>query len=262
MSDMTDTKPLIGSADLKPFPLCEYFLSEYVANRADPTNFPPAESPRVLEQYEQVFRSALDALGLSKEALKKRSEFQFGRATPQNLEGGIAMLRAVSALRLQQFSEISLLPPPGADLKCERDGRTVCCEVKSITKQSSARDGFYFADQLYEKILENIAHARDQLTSTAAKLGGAVTMFVCVSNWFDQAIYLDQQDYQYIVNRLEKDKLEGDDNYMESLKGIDSVFFVTKLGQVFWFVSDQLKASGFGGSIKQTAIETGDGQEP
>ena len=262
MSDMVDTKPVIGLGDLGSFPLCGYFLSEYLANRQDPTNFPAAESSRVLAQYEEVFRSALEALRLSKEALKSRSEFQFGRADPQNLESGIAMLRAVSALQLQQFSEISLLNPPGADLTCERDSRTVCCEVKSITKQSSPRDGFFFADQLYEKILENIAHARDQLTSTAAKLGGAVTMFVCVSNWFDQAIYLDQQDYQYIVNRLEKDKLEGDDNYMESLKGIDAVFFVTKLGQVFWFVSDQVKATGFGAGIEQTAISNADGQKP
>src|SRR5690242_20348153 len=147
MSEMTDTKSVIGSADLKPFPLCDYFLSEYVANRADPTNFPAAESPRLLEQYEEVFRSALAALGLSKEALKRRSEFDFGDAPPANLESGIAVLRAVSALRLQQFSEITLLNPPGADIECKREGRIVCCEVKSITKQSSPRDGFFFADQ-------------------------------------------------------------------------------------------------------------------
>lgn len=82
-------------------------------------------------------------------------------------------------------------------------------------------------------------------------------MFVCVSNWFDQAIYLTLGDYQYIVNRLEKDKLEGEDNYLESLKAIDAVFFVTKLGQVFWFVSGDLRGSGFGGGIQQTALTTG-----
>jgi len=63
------------------------------------------------------------------------------------------------------------------------------------------------------------------------------------------------------VNRLEKDKLEGVDNYLESLEGIDAVFFVTKFGQVFWFVSDELKASGFGGDIRQTALSRGDGQK-
>jgi hypothetical protein len=106
--------------------------------------------------------------------------------------------------------------------------------------------------------LENIDHARHHLRSMAARLPGSVSMFICVSNWFDQAIYLNQQDYQYIVNRLEKDKLEDEDNCMESLKGIDAVFFVTKLGDMFWFVSDDLRASGFGGGIQQTALSSGD----
>jgi hypothetical protein len=249
------------AADLEPFPLCRHFLSGYLANREDPTNFPPDECPGILERYEEVFRSALDTLKLEKQVLKSRSEFDFSHATPANLESAIAVLRAVTALRKQQFSGIALLDPPGADLKCERDGRTVCCEVKSITKQSSPRKGFFIADQLYEKILENIGHARKQLEATASKLGRAVTMFVCVSNWFDQAIYLTEQDYQYIVNRLEKDKLEGEDNYLESLKSIDAVFFVTKLGGVFWFVSDALRASGFGGGIQQTALSSGDEQK-
>ena len=248
------------AADLESFPLCQYFLSRYLANREDLTNFPPHQCPGIFQRYEDIFRSALDTLKLKKEALRSRSEFDFDHSTPANLESGIAVLRVVEALRLQQFSAITLLNPPGADLKCERDGCTVCCEVKSITKQSSPRDGFFFADQLYEKILESIAHAREQLQSTAAKLG-AVTMFVCLSNWFDQAIYLSQQDYQYIVNRLEKDKLESQDNYLESLKGIDAVFFVTKLGQVFWFGSDQLQASGFGGGIQQTALANAKGQK-
>jgi hypothetical protein len=248
------------AANLDSFPLCRHFLSGYLANRDDPTNFPPDQCPGIFERYEEIFRSALDTLKLEKEALKRRSEFDFDHATPANLESGIAVLRAVQALRLQQFSGIRLLDPPGADLLCERDGRKVCCEVKSITKQSSPRQGFFFADQVYEKILENIGYARKQLAATAAKLGGAVTMFVCVSNWFDQAIYLTEQDYQYIVNRLEKDKLEGEDNYQESLKGIDAVFFAAKFGQVFWFVSDELKASGFGGGIQQTALSSGDGQ--
>ena len=246
--------------DLELFPLCRYFLSEYLANREDMTNFPPSEWPAILQRYEEIFRSGLDTLKLKKEALRSRAEFDLSCATPANFESAIAVLRAVSALRMQQFSAITLLDPPGADLKCERDGRTVCCEVKLITKQSSARKGFFFADQLYEKILESIAHARNQLRSTVARLGG-VTMFVCVSNWFDQAIYLSQQDYQYIVNRLEKDKLDGEDNYLESLRGIDAVFFVTKFEEVFWFVSNDLSASGFGGGILQTALYSGDGRK-
>jgi hypothetical protein len=245
------------AADLEPYPLSQYFLEEYLANREDPTNFPPNEWPGILQRYEEIFRSALDTLKVEKQALRSRSEFDLSRATPANLESAIAVLRAVSALRIQQFSSIKLLDPPGADLKCERDGLTVCCEVKSITKQSSPRKGFFFADQLYEKILENIAHAREQLWSTATKLP-CVRMFVCVSNWFDQAIYLGQQDYQYIVNRLEKDKLDGEGNYLESLKGVDALFFVTKFGEVFWFVSDDLRGSGFGGGIQQTALASGD----
>lgn len=249
------------TADLESFPLCRYFFSEYLANREDPINFPPDQWPGVLQRYEEVFRLALNTLKLEQEALKRKSEFEFRHATPANLESAIAVLRAVSALQMQQFSAITLLDPPGADLRCERDGRTVCCEVKSITKHSTPREGFFFADQLYEKILESISHAREQLQLTAARLK-CVTMFVCVSNWFDQAIYLSQQDYQYVVNRLEKDKLEGEDNYLESLRGIDAVFFVTKLGQVTWFVSDQVRESGFGGSIRQTALSSGYEQKP
>jgi hypothetical protein len=249
------------AAEFESFPLCQYFLSDYLTNREDPTNFPPDQFPDILQRYEELFRSALDTLGLKKEALKRRSEFEFSHATPANLESALAVLRAVSALRIQQFSAITLLDPPGADLKCERDGRTVCCEVKSITKQSSPREGFFFADQLYEKILENVGHARKQLESTAARLH-CVTIFVCVSNWFDQAIYLSDQDYQYVVNRLEKDKLEGENNHLESLKGINAVFFVTKFGQVFWFVSDELRASGFGDGVRQTALQSGDAQSP
>ena len=97
---------------------------------------------------------------------------------------------------MEHFSAITLLDPPGADLKCERDGRIVCCEVKTITKQSKPRkQGSFFthhpyeipADQLYEKIVEEIEHARNQLKLTAARLGGSVTMYVCKCNWFDQA---------------------------------------------------------------------------
>ena len=138
------------AADLESFPLCKYFLSRYLANREDPTNFPPDQCSGIFQRYEDIFRSALDTLKLKKEALNSRSEFDFDHSTPANLESGIAVLRAVEALRLQQFSAITLLNPPGADLKCERDGRAVCCEVKSITKQSSPRDGFFFPDQLYE----------------------------------------------------------------------------------------------------------------
>jgi hypothetical protein len=232
-------------ADPESHPLCQLFLSEYLANHDDPKNFPPDEVPELFDRYEQIFRSALDTLRTSPKQLRGRPEFDFAHADQGNFEGAIAVLRAVEALRLQGFSNITLLNPPGADLVCEKNGCKVCCEVKAITKASTPQKGLFFADQVHAKVMDNIGQARKQLEATAAKLGCA-TMFVCVSSWFDQAIYLTERDYQYIVDRLEKDKLEGEDNYLESLKGIDAVFFATKFGQVFWFVNDKLRAAGFG----------------
>jgi len=232
-------------ADPESHPLCQLFLSEYLANHDDPKNFPPDEVPALFDRYEQIFRTALDTLRISPQQLRGKPEFDFARADQGNFEGAIAVLRAVEALRLQGFSNITLLKPPGADLVCEKNGYKVCCEVKAITKASTPQKGLFFADQVQAKVMDNIGHARKQLEATATKLGCA-TMFVCVSSWFDQAIYLTERDYQYIVNRLENDKLEGEDNYLESLKGIDAVFFATKFGQVFWFVSDKLRVAGFG----------------
>jgi hypothetical protein len=224
------------------YPLSEYFLSEYLAKRNDPTNFLPDQVPDIFGRYEFIFCAALNTLQISKENLRGRPEFDFSHADQGNFESGIAVLRAVDALRSQEFSGISLLKPPGADIICERNGLKVCCEVKAITKLSTPRKGLFFADQLHAKVLENLPHARKQLATTARNLQCTVTMFVCVSNWFDQAIYLKQQDYQDVVNRLEKEKLD-DDNYLESLNGIDVVFFATKLGQVCWFVKDELRTS-------------------
>ncbi|MFZ1011624.1 MAG: hypothetical protein WAN65_32610 [Candidatus Sulfotelmatobacter sp.] len=223
-------------------PLCHYFLSEYLTQRQDQENFPPDEGSAVFDRYESIFQRALDTLQFSKEKLKSRPEFNFGKADPGNLESGIAVLRAVEALRSQGFLNITLLKPPGADISCEKNGRKVCCEVKAITKASVPKKDCFFADQVYEKVLENIGHARQQLAVTAKNLQCTVTMFICVSNWFHQAIFLGEQDYQYVVNRLEKDKLEGQDNYMESLNGVDVVLFVTKDGDIYSFVKDELRA--------------------
>jgi hypothetical protein len=118
---------------------------------------------------------------------------------------------------------------------CEKDGHRVCCEVKAITKQSTGRKGLFFAEQLYEKILENISKARAQLAGTATELHCTVTIFACVVNWFPQSMYFSQGDYQYIVDRLEKDHDQA------SLTGIDGVLFVTKLGQQFLFLNERGK---------------------
>lgn len=145
----------------------------------------------------------------------------------------------VEALRLAKFHNIRLVVPkkslPAADIVYEKNQIMACCEVKAITKQSGGRDGLFFADQLYEKILENISRARVQLRSTALETQCEITIFACVVNWFEQSIYLTQDDYPDVVNRLEQDQGQ------ESLTDVDSVLFVTKLGQQFWFLDENGK---------------------
>ena len=231
----------MDSSDLRPWPLCDYFLSGYLsANEDDPENFPSDEFPAGLERYEAVFGAALGTLGLSKESLKSKPEFNFDSGDRANLEGGIAVLRAVEALRLAHFCNIGLVTPrkksPGADLVAEKGRERVCFEVKAITKQSSGREGFFFAEQLYEKILENLPKARKQLEATAVELRCSLKIFVCVVNWFAQSIYLGQDDFQYVVNKLEKDQEQ------ESLVGVDGVWFVTKMGQQFLFLNERGKS--------------------
>jgi hypothetical protein len=151
----------------------------------------------------------------------------------------MAILRVVEALRLGKFVNIALVTPKknaqGADIVCEKDGHRVCCEIKAITKQSSGRKGLFFAEQLYEKILESISKARTQLAATAAQFQCTVTIFVCVVNWFSQSIYLSNSDYQHIVDKLERDQEQA------SLAGIDGVLFVTKMGQQFLFLNERGK---------------------
>jgi hypothetical protein len=224
---------------LNAYPLCVYFLSEYLSKRNDSSNFPPDQIPGVFQRHEILFASALQALGMTKEGLKGRSEFNFDSGDAQNLEGGVAILRVVEALRLKGFSKISLVKPGkgkgGADIVCEKNCEKVCVEVKTITKQSSGRRGSDFADQLYQKILENISKASRQLKETAESLQCTITAYFCVVNWFDQSIYFQESDYQHIVDRLEKDQ----DQY--SLQGIDVVWFVTKMGQQFAFLNERGK---------------------
>lgn len=221
-------------------PLCNFFLSGYLCKNDDPSNFPPNEFPAAFARYENIFASALQVLGLTKEALKRKSEFNFNSGNAANLEGGIAILRVVEALRMADFGEIALVKPKsgsqGADVVAEKNGEKVCFEVKAITKQSSPRKGVFFVDQLHEKILESITQARNQLLATAAELHCTVTIFVCVVNWFAQSIYLNQNDYQQIVDKLEKDREQ------ESLRGIDGVWFVTRIGQQFIFLNERGKS--------------------
>jgi hypothetical protein len=228
--------------ELGSHPLCQFFLSGYLSVHDDPTNFPLDQEPALFDRYENIFQSALDALKISKEALRHKAEFNFDSGNAANLESAVGVLRAVETLRQLNFQKITIPEPPGADILCEKDGQTVCCEVKTITKQSSPRKGFFFADQVYEKMFENIDKAGDQLHECAKELpASTVTLFISVSNWFDQAIYLTEQDYQYIVNRLAKDQLEGGD-LRESLQGIDGVLFLTKFGNRFLFLNERGKS--------------------
>ncbi|HTC56039.1 MAG TPA: hypothetical protein VK706_06475 [Candidatus Sulfotelmatobacter sp.] len=225
--------------NLDSYPLCRSFLSGYLSMRDDPKNFPPGEFPHLLERYEKIFQSALQTLGLKPEELRSRSEFRFDSGNAANLEGGIAILRVVEALRLENFLDIALVKTkkgkPGADITCEKEGQKICLEVKAITKQSSGRAGLFLEDQLYEKILENLPKARMQLDATASELQCSLKFFTCVLNWFDQSIYLGQSQYQQIVDRLERD------GNQESLKGVDGILFVTKMGQRFLFLNERAK---------------------
>jgi hypothetical protein len=229
----------MNSIDPRQWPLCAYFLAGYLSkNDSDSENFPPDELPAGFERYERLLDSALKTLGVTKELLKSKAEFNFDSGDAGNLEGGIAILRAVEALRLGRFHNIVLITPKnslGADLTAEKNSHKVCFEVKAITKQSKGREGFFFEDQLYEKILDQLPRARKQLDSSATELNCSLKIFICVVNWFAQSIYLGQDDYQSVVNKLERDQEQ------ESLTGVDGVWFVTKMGQEFLFLNEKAK---------------------
>lgn len=217
-------------------PLVRYFLEGYFSKKDDETNFPSGDMPEILRRYETLFTNVLGLLGIKKEQLTARSEFNFDSGDAANLEGGIAILRVVEALRLRGFSEITLVTPrkgeQGADITCARAGIRICLEVKAVTKQSRGRDGLFFEDQLYEKVREHAAKAARQLAVSAEILGCEVKLLAYVVNWFAQSIYLGESDYQQIVNKLER---HGE---VEALKGIDGVLFVTKMGQEFLFLNE------------------------
>jgi hypothetical protein len=225
--------------DLSSFPLVDYFLRGYLSKVEDPDNFPVDEFPDLFQRYENIFALALQALGLTKEALKKRAEFNFDSGDAANLEGGMGILRVVEALRIWGFLNIALVKPTkdaaNADLTSEKNGYKVCWEVKTITKQSSGKPGRYLEDQVYEKVVDSIPRARIQLETTAATLQCNVKIFVCVLNWLAHSMQLDQDGFQYVTNRLERH------HDLESLKGIDGVLFVTKRGPRFLFLNEHGK---------------------
>lgn len=225
--------------DSRTHPFCSYFLAGYLAKVRDPTNFPSDQFPALFDRYEKLFDSALQVLNLKMEVLKSEPDFNFDHGNVKNLESGIAVLRVVNSLRQLNFLNIALLKrvrnARSADLICEKNEQRVCVEVKTITKQSSGRSGFFIEDQVYEKILESICKARNQLAATAVTMGCTVTVIAYVVNWFQQSIVLTLDDYQHIVNRLEKDQDQ------EFLKGVDGVLFLTKMGEKFFFLNEHGK---------------------
>jgi Holliday junction resolvase len=226
----------MSKPDFTGLPLAELFLTGYLSRAIDATNFPTGDEREVLGRYEILFANVLKALGMTKEQLRSRPEFNFDSGNAANLEGGIAILRVVEALRLRGFSEIRLVSPrkdeQGADLTCIKAGIRICIEVKAVTKQSRGREGFFFEEQLYEKVREHAEKAARQLGISAELLGCEVKLIAYVVNWFAQSIYLVESDYQRIVNKLER---HGE---VESLQGVDGVLFITKMGQQFLFLNE------------------------
>jgi len=138
--------PAISQIDFSNHPVSQYLLSGYLANCSDPVNFPTDELPGLLDRYEQVFADGLNTLGLTKEQLRSRAEFNFGSCDAANLESAIGVLRAAKALNLLGFSNVRLTKAgksTSADLTCEKNDHQVFCEVKTITKQSAGREGFF-----------------------------------------------------------------------------------------------------------------------
>lgn len=226
--------------ELDAYPLAKFFLAGYLSSREeskrpDLTNFPLDGVAARFERYEKLFTISLETLALSKEALRARSEFNFNSGDAANFEGAIATLRAVESLRIHGFTNIRLVQPPGADFQCEKNGSRVCCEVKTITKQSQPRKGQFLEGQVYSKILETVGKARQQLGGTAVALRCDVSVFVCVMNWLEHSVVLSLGDFQSIVDRLEKDQEQ------ESLGGIEGVVIVTYPGQSFAFWNERAK---------------------
>jgi hypothetical protein len=222
-------------AQLHAYPLCKLFLSGYLAKKQDPVNFPTSD-PDTFRRYEELFKAALQALGLQPQNLRKRPEFNFDSGDAANLESAIAVLRAVVWLKDKGFVNIALIKAKGsaADISCERKGQKVCCEVKSITKQSSGREGYFLEEQVYEKVKESISKARSQLKASALQSQCKITIAVFVLNWFLHSLTLDQGVFQQIVNRLEQE---------QELQGVDGVLFITAAGVGYDFFCEATKSA-------------------
>jgi hypothetical protein len=226
--------------DPERHPLCAFFLTRYLQKCTDDDNFPFDRGEAVFDGYELVLVDALKVLGVTRETLRTKPEFNFDSGDISTLEAGIATLRVVNALNLMAHTDISLIKPPkngsGADLLSEKNGRKICFEVKALTKQSTGGKHKFLEDQLYDKVFDLTAKAKKQLAASVAELKCDLQILVLVVNWLSQSIYLAESDYQALVNRLEEEQEHT------LLKGINGVLFVTSAGVKFLFLDDQAKA--------------------
>lgn len=70
---------------------------------------------------------------------------------------------------------------------------------------------------------------------SASNLKCDLTIYTCVVNWLPQTVFLDQDDYQNVVNRLEQHEDE------QSLQGVDGVWFILKNGTLRAFLNERAK---------------------
>jgi hypothetical protein len=219
--------------DIKRHPLCHFFLSGYISKKpADLENFPTDQFPAAFDRYEKLFGSALNVLGLSRQALKKKAQFNFDSGNAANLKGGVAILRVVEALFIKRFSNVIMVEltqeSKNVGIVAEKDNQKVCFEIRTITKQSG--------DQK-ESFRVGLRSARRQLERMTEQLHCTVKILVCVVNWFERFTYIGQDSLQYMLNKLQPDGLDGIEA-QESLKGVDGVWFVMNMGHRFLVLNE------------------------
>jgi hypothetical protein len=224
-------------------PLCSFFLAGYFAkheNLADPAD-------KIFAQYELVLGEALSVLNVTKEALRAKPEFNFDSCDAKGVESGVAVLRVVNALQKKNFQNTTLLKSKattGADIISEKNGLRVCFEVKTITKQSSGRPGYYLEGQLAEKIREHASKARTQLKATAAELKCDLTIYTVVVNWLEHTMVLpDDAELCRIINELHHDPSLGEiDGMPIGFGDIDGVLIVDAAGLQHWCLETRARA--------------------
>jgi hypothetical protein len=126
------------------------------------------------------------------------------------------------------FRRIQLLKT-GPDILCEKNGKIICIEVKTVTKQSVGRQGEYLEDQLYIKLTDLLSKARSQLQAARSKLDFSLGVAAVVVNWPVHSMVLALDDFQSIVKRLE---------HADYLAGIDGVLLILAGGTTQGFLSN------------------------